>query len=240
MYVNTQAIILKRIKHTDSSSIIHAYTRDLGQIAFVYYGHRKRKAKSAIVLFTPGILLELELQVKGTQGLYQCKDAKLAYPLSYHSSPYKNAILTFTCELLQKSLREEEENPVLYDYLVKAFLTLDQREKEYSNFHLVFMLELSRYLGFYPYKEGTYALCFFDLQEGIFLPGKPLHPLHCDMDTSARLSNLMELDYSNMHLANLDRYTRNKLTQALVKYYQTQLSNIGEFKTMVILQEIFD
>jgi DNA repair protein RecO (recombination protein O) len=52
----------------------------------------------------------------------------------------------FVSEVLHHSIHEEENNESLFDFLA-ALLWLDNHD-EMANFHLILMLETTKYLGF--------------------------------------------------------------------------------------------
>ena len=70
------------------------------------------------------------------------------------SDPSKLAIGLFVCEFLYHALRDEQRNEPLFDYVRTSIEWLDGRERDFANFHLVFLMHLSRFLGFYPNLRG--------------------------------------------------------------------------------------
>src|SRR3712207_7631281 len=76
----------------------------------------------------------------------------------------KVAICMFLAEFINYATRGEQDNRPLFDYIVRSLQWLDGREDRYANFHLVFMLRFSMFVGFFPnlddYAEGDY----FDLR----------------------------------------------------------------------------
>ncbi len=206
----------------------------------MHYGHKKRGSKPGIALLSPGMLLECKCSFKQNSALQNLGEIRLRASLTdCYINPYKNAMLTLICELLQKTLREEESHPELFDYLDRSILTLNALEQHYANFHLVFMLQFSRFLGFYPYKQEVTAPCFFDLQAGTFSSTRPMHPHYADTQLSLLLAQLIDLDFHTMHRCPLSKHQRNKLTHLLISYFQHHLSYLGEMKSLDVLQDIF-
>ena len=66
-----------------------------------------------------------------------------------HSDIIKQSVVFFLSEILSSSIQEEEQNKILYSYLETAFVWLDVHDK-IANFHLLFLLNLTGFLGFYP------------------------------------------------------------------------------------------
>ena len=69
----------------------------------------------------------------------------------------------FLAEFLYRALREEAENGPLFAYLEHSIRWLDECDRSFSNFHLVFLMRFSRFLGLYPNTEDYREGCFFDM-----------------------------------------------------------------------------
>lgn len=64
--------------------------------------------------------------------------------------PAKTAMSLFMGEFLSFALRAEQENKALFDFMRNGLTWFDESEGHYSNFHIVFLLHLTRFLGFLP------------------------------------------------------------------------------------------
>ncbi len=56
----------------------------------------------------------------------------------------------FINEVLNKTVKEETHAQELCDFLIHALIILDTQTEGSENFHLIFLLKLSRFLGFGP------------------------------------------------------------------------------------------
>lgn len=54
----------------------------------------------------------------------------------------------FLSEFLYRAVREEAENRPLFAYLQHSIIWLDECGGGFANFHLVFLMRLSRFWGF--------------------------------------------------------------------------------------------
>ena len=62
----------------------------------------------------------------------------------------------FLAEFLYRALKEEAPNEPLFAYLQHSIRWLDECEgRSFANFHLVFLMRLSRFLGLYPNVDDT-------------------------------------------------------------------------------------
>ena len=61
----------------------------------------------------------------------------------------KIAVVLFLSEVLSSALREEEANTSLFQYLTNSLSWFDMQDN-LANFHILFLLSLTKHLGFYP------------------------------------------------------------------------------------------
>src|SRR5690606_21199191 len=83
------------------------------------------------------------------------REVKCLHP--YHSlatDVRKSAIAMFVCEILNKTVREESSPGPLFEFIFSSLRVLESLEKNYENFHLLFLIKLSRYLGFGVYNAS--------------------------------------------------------------------------------------
>src|SRR6056297_3707722 len=171
MIQSTRGIVLHSFKYGETGIICNIYTETHGKVAFLVQGARKHKAKLKANLFQPLFLLDLEVYYKEKRQLQKIREARNAHP--FQSIPYdfrKRTIALFIAEVLYKSLQEEESNPPLFSYLINQIKMLDLKEEGLANFHLYFLIHLSKYLGFFPQNNYSRSFTFFDMQNGKFTP----------------------------------------------------------------------
>ena len=72
----------------------------------------------------------------------------------------------FLSEICANICTSEAPDIELFNYLEEKLIYLDRNEFS-ANFHLKFLLDLSKYLGFYPDDNDSH-LPFFNLEEGHF------------------------------------------------------------------------
>ena len=159
-------------------------------------------------------------------------------PLTIENSPDKMAITLFLAEFLYHALRgEQQPDQQLFDYMKHSFLWLDAATDSYANFHLSFLMHLSRFLGFYPNLE---VHPYFDLREGSFCDVPPLHGDFLRPDEASRIHDMMRMDYQNMHLFRMNRIDRNRCLDVMLDYYRLHLPSFPELKSLSVLQELFE
>lgn len=230
---------MHQIKFSDSSIIAHIYTEYAGRQSFLIQGVRTKTTSKKINLLQPMFILDLEVYHRPGRELQKVKElrVKTVYTsLPYH--PVKTAITLFLAELLYKVLKEQESNPSLFSFLENSLEKLDVMEEEVSNFHLVFMLQLIRYLGFVPTNNYSKENCVFDLQNGIFINTPPLHPHYLGPELAEHFSRLLGNGYRDKHQA-MNSVLRSKMLDSILQYYSLHLTGMERFKSIEVLREVF-
>ena len=171
------------------------------------------------------------------------KEAKSFYPFtSIPYDPYKSAIALFLSEFLYRALREEAENRPLFAIFATFPLSgLDECGSGFANFHLVFLMRLSRFLGLYPNLEDYHSGDYFDLQNACFTPLRPqLHSDYIGQEEASRLTGLMRMNYETMHLFTMNRLERTRCLNIMNEYYRLHLPDFPVLKSLEVLKELFD
>jgi DNA repair protein RecO (recombination protein O) len=240
MLTKTQAIVLHSLKYGETRLIVDMFTRSMGRQSFIVSIPKSTKAKIKKQLFQPLSILELEFDSRPKVQLQKLADVRLALPFSsipFHA--HKLSISLFLAEFLYYALRGEQENELLFDYVANSLLWLDGQQDRFSNFHLVFLMRLSRFLGFYPnldhYKSGDY----FDLRESMFQSAPPVHRDFLFPEEANKVQLMMRMDFPTMHLYRMSHDDRNRLLEVTLKYYRLHLPDFPELKSVSVLQELY-
>ncbi len=239
MMQKTKGIVLHHIKYGDNGIIVYIFTRNLGRQTFIRQGVRQKKAAVKRNLFQPLFLLDLEAYYKPGREIQRIKEAKIYKP--YHAIPgniYKNTIVLFLAEILYKSLKTEDPNVPLYDFIEYSLETLDHLPGNFANFHLLFLYNLTRFLGFQPNLSYTGTEGYFDLREGVMRENLPSHSLYLSKEHSKILTDLSTLQYENLDQFKLNHLNRNLMTEHLLDYFQLHELNLAEIKSYKILKEV--
>ena len=240
MLQKLSGIVLSTFKYSDTKSIVHMYTDQNGRMSFLIPATRSRKSAVNGVLFQPLSILEFEADVRPKSSLHPIKEAKMWYTFrSLPYNPYKSGIALFLSEFLCRTLKEEVANEPLYAYLLTSIQWLDECDGGFANFHLVFLMRLSRFIGLYPnvenYEEGDY----FDMLNACFVKCKPMHGMFLQPDESYKLHQLMRMKFDTMHLFLMNRTERIRCLDIIHEYYRLHLPDFPELKSLSVLRELF-
>ncbi len=239
MLHKTRGIFLQKINYSETSLIVKVYTEKFGVQSFLLKGARRKKSPLPANILQHLALLELEMYYKENANLQKIKELSLAR--QFKEIPYnirKSTIAMFVNELLQKSIREQESNPPLFGFLEQSIVFLDETSEKVVNFHLLFLLKLSRFLGFYPHNNYSEKNIFFDMMEGAYYPSLN-HAYMMDEEQSRNLSFLLECSFEKMNEFHLPHQRHSEMLGKLIDFYSLHLPGFSKIKSLSVLREVF-
>ena len=146
--------MLHSFKYGESKIIVDLLTEWCGRMSCIATLSKSNKGKLKKQYFQPLTLLEVVTVTKPHVQLAQLKEARVNIPfVSIPFHPYKLSIALFTAEFLRLATKNEQTDPLIFNYAINSIEWLDRCTGSVANFHLVFMMRLSRFLGFYPNME---------------------------------------------------------------------------------------
>ena len=239
MLIKTRGIVLSYLKYRETSIITRIYTERLGVQSYVVNGVRKAKPPGRIALFQPFTLLELVAYVaRGSGGLTRLSEFRCAEP--FQTLPYdvrKSSVVLLLSEVVGRAVREEEQNEPLFNFLHDSILAFDQQTAGAENFALVFLLQLTTYLGF-GVSSGN------ELTDQVIMAG---HAATAQGATGPAMLRLREFngyfdellrDPGNSSIPN--GRVRHELLSVLIRYYQLHVEQMGEIRSLDILSEVLN
>ena len=240
MELKTHAIVLRTVKYGEAQLIADLFTEQSGRLSFICRIPKTSKAKVRKQFFQPLTCLELSFDHRPNARLQHPRDVRIAHPFgSIPFDPYKLSISLFLSDFLYHATHNEPQNVPLYQYVEDSIRWLDGCQRPVANFHLVFMMRLSRFLGFYPNLSDDTPGCFFDLRNGAFSLECPPHPDVLQPADAARISTLMRMNFETMHLFAMSRDDRNRFAQTILTYYRLHVPDFPELKSFEVLKTLF-
>lgn len=240
MIRKTRGIVLHTLRYGDSSLVVHCYTEQSGRQSFMIKGVRKSRKDNRANLFQPLFILDFEVYHKDTREIQLVKEVSRAIPLN--SIPYditKSTQVIFMAEVLYRAVKEEESNPMLAHYLFSTIQYLDALVEASPDFHIIFLFQLSRYLGFYPQKSAFEDELFFDLASGRFKTTLTQPDVQLDEPASTLWKAYMFSDYQQIKGFQMNSNQRKKILDNLVRYYKLHVDGMGEIKSLEVLHDFF-
>lgn len=240
MIRKTRGIVLHTTRYGDTSLVVHSYTEQSGRQSFMVKGVRKSRKDNRANMFQPLFILDFEVYHKDTREMQLVKEVNRAVPLN--SIPYditKSTQAIFMAEILYRVIKEEEPNPMLAHFLMNTIQYLDALVEASPDFHIIFLFQLSRYLGFYPHKSSRKEDLYFDLASGRFNSTFTEPDIQLDKPASALWRSYMSSDYQQIKGLGMNSIQRKKVLDNLVRYYKFHVDGMGEVRSLEVLHEFF-
>ena len=231
----TKAIILHSFKYGDSSLISHVYTEMFGRCSIIIKGAFSKKASIPAKWFQPLTLVNGEILFSTKRELQSARHLTLEPPLfGLKGNPVKSAVALFLGEFFYKVLREEESNASLFEFLYNSILIFDAAEQGYANFHLLLLLQLSRFMGFYPNNDYSEENCWFDLEKGHFT--KLPSARNINSDVCGIFSGMLDCPMSEMDRFNINSAVRNTILDGIISFYNIHQGGVSDIKSLAVLR----
>lgn len=219
MLVKTKGIVFRLTPYGDTSVIVNVFTDLFGLQSYIVNGVRAQSKKSKIALFQPLTLLDLVVYHKENANIMRIKEVKCYHPYASVSGQVnKSAIALFINEILNKAVKDQTHTAEIFEFISNSLIILDQHPKP-ENFHLVFLIGLSRHLGFAPNQTSEVL---------------GVHWL--DEHEERLLDQLLHTDYFDELVLSYTQ--RQVLLKCLMRFYQTHIDGFGEIKSLLVLQEV--
>jgi len=240
MLVKTHGIVIRNTRYGEGSVISKIYTRDFGMQSYMINGIYGAKSSLKASLLQPLMILDLVVYHHKLKDIQRIKEAKCPHQLvSLHFENTKAGICLFVSEVLNKTIKEEEPNEPLYDFIENSILSLDSEQRTLAIWPILFLLRLSKWLGFAP--ENNFdktALTYFDLEAGMFTETKPITEWFISPPASEYFSHLISWKPNEAQNLQIPKSIRIEIIHKLITYYKLHLADFKEIKSIEVLSEM--
>lgn len=242
MLAKCRAIVIKTVDYSESSIILKCYTDVYGMQSYLVNGVRKNKGSIRPSQVLPLTLLELEAYHQDNKNIQRIRELKCAPVLQQvHFDMVKSAVAMFMAEVIYRAVKEENHpDHSVFDFLFHTVQILDAEDERLGNFPVYFMLQLSRFLGFYPKHGASPEHTGFNFKDGVFVPYDPVNPFMLDEHTGKVLFSLLGKNYVEQKHFPVRAEHRRHLLNALILYYNEHLNGFSNMKSHEILAEVLE
>ena len=198
MQETLRGIVLRTVRYGDTSLIVDLFTESHGRMSFMASTLRAKRSVRSVSFWQPLSMVEFSAELLPNGGkLPRPSDVRTYYNyIDLPFSPIKSTLALFLAEFLSAALREEKENTPLYRYIESSLQWLDLADSPASiaNFHLAFLMHLSRFIGIYPNLDVSGNLnpnLNLNPNSPLSAVNSPLSTVHCPLSTlNSQLSTL--------------------------------------------------
>lgn len=237
MLHKTRGIVFKTTDYGESSVIVQVFTEKFGLQSYIINAVKKPKAKISRNMLQPLHLLDMVVYHKNTGQVQRVAELKNVPVLQ--SIPYdviKSSLVLFLNEVLYKAIRQQSADENLFGFVFNAIEWLDHQSEGLVNFHLLFMVRLTRYLGFYP--DQAMNADYFDMKNGVFSKYKPEGFSYLSPPHTQNFYKLLQCSFESLHLLCLGNDERRYLVQKLLEYYALHIEGFGNIHSHEVLEEV--
>lgn len=239
MISSTKGIAIRSTKFSETSLVVKVYTRDFGMQGYMVPGVRSPKSRIKPSLFQPLTLLDMVVYHRRHRDLNKIREVRIDTPLT--TIPFlieKTSIAMFASEVMFKTIREEESNESLFDFLSGAVRLLDHWEGKLTNFPLAFLIKLSRYLGFYPSDHQGREMEYFDLQKGFFTGIINNEEETISLPESRYLYQLLNQPIKDFDQIAIPGRSRRILMEKMLRFYRWHVTGLKKINSYPVLKEV--
>lgn len=236
--ITTKAIVFNALKYGDTSLIVKCFTEQEGIKSYMLRGILKsKKGKLKTAYFQPLTQLQITAKHSAKSTLHSIREAQVIHPYeTIYTSIVKQSIVLFLSEVLSGIIREEEENVSLYNYIETALIWLDTHNS-IANFHLLFLLNLSRFLGFYPDTSEQEKIAF-NLLDGHFT-NSINEKLTVSGNKLASFKKLLGINFDEISKVSFSKQERQTVLRMIIRYFELHLDGFKKPKSLDVLETVF-
>lgn len=233
MKYKSRAITLTYIKQGESSIISKIFTEKHGLQSFIIKGVRSKRAKKKLGLFQPLQLVDINATLIPKKGLQYLAEITIIETISTDKiNMNKNFLAIFIAEISSKVLQENEQNSGLFKFVWEIKQKLYNANTIDENFALLFMLNLSKYLGFFPSTENINAP-FFNLETGEF-SGKAFNlNIYLTEEKTTILKHLLL-----GKKINIPQELKSELLKDIMQYFRLHHYNLSNISSHLIIESL--
>lgn len=239
--MHTYGIVLHSLRYNDTRMIVEIFTAAAGTVSFIVPATRQRRSGMRAVAWQPLSLVEVIWEPRQHASLQKPQTLALWRPWrTLHSDPQKTAIGLYLSDMLYHALHHEQDNQPLFEFIVNALTWFDESNQHYVNFHIIFLLHLTRFLGFLPNVEDWHEGDYFDLQAAIFSRTRPYHIYYLEPEEAALVPKFLRMDLRSMRAVGLNRAIRRRTLEIICDFYRLHIPEFPETHSLSVLAEVFD
>ena len=154
-------------------------------------------------------------------------------------SAFYRVFIGFLALYLFYCIKEKEPNEELFDFITDWYKYLDICDHQLSCFHLMYLLELSRFLGFEPMNDFDEELrTQFDLLDGNFVNVSNTSKYLLPVERSIFVRQLLSADMKQLEHIRIPKDIRNEILKDIIKFYRLHVDNFREPKSLAVIQAI--
>ena len=223
--ISRDVIVLSAIKFKEQDLIVKCFSKEEGVLSlFVKSGFKTKKGSAKAAFFQPLTQLKVISLPNARGGLNVLREVNSNFIYStLHTDIFKSSLTLFLSELLSSILKTEDSDESLYDYLLNSLKLLDLEDFN-PNFHIVFLVKLTNFMGF-----------------SISLnPNLKYELLSKFSDSEINLmEQFVDVSFTDSKLIKLSSNQRGVVLEILIDYFNLHIDNFRRPNSLEVFKTIF-
>ena len=228
MSYSCKAISLGYKKINSSTVICTLITEKFGLVSYLIKGFQSKKSKTKINTLEPMGLIQIKSAQSKNRNLQRLDEIRLLVPPTNFISA--KLLKLFYTEFLKKVISESTEDISLFNFLWKITFDLNGNKRINKSDHLLFIIKLTNYLGFYP-NVMNIKNSYFNLENGDF------ENIKSENTITKQESDIFKSILSG-ECDNFNKSDREIGLNILVKYYNYHNHEIKNLKSKEIIESL--
>lgn len=241
MELRTEAILLRTISYSDTTSIAVLLTKDAGIISALTPAGHSREANRRRAILMPMSVVNVLVAGKNLAELPRLKQVERAAVPELRESHLKNISALFLADVLNALLPRSEPDSHLFDFIRDSIALFGEvtQSNMIANFHIAFLIGLQHKLGINP-DLTTYRRGFlFDMKAGMFRTSTAADGECLNREESEIAFTIGRMTYRNCALFNLNHGQRNRVLDIILRYFSIHLRDISNLPSLEVVRAIF-
>ncbi|MDF1699274.1 MAG: DNA repair protein RecO [Saprospiraceae bacterium] len=232
-------IVFRTVKYSETSLILEVFTREKGMRSFIVSGVRSAKARQKASLYQHLNILDFVAYDKDN-ALARIKECKIEhYYQRVTFDVVRSSIGLFILEVCKNSIKEQEANIELFDFIYRRLQLLDSdKDLNFGLFPIKFMLDMSKYIGFMPLNNFSESSPYFDLYNGRFISTSSEKYIS-ELNSSRYIAMIDNTSLDALKAIMISKDMRNQILDDLIIYFRLHIDSFKELKTVSVLRSIF-
>lgn len=231
MNYESRAIALLNHKYGEGAVIAKVFTEDYGLKSFSVKRNKSKKSKNKILLLDKMNLLTINAKNNSKKEIQYLNEINLAY--AYQNASLKNKLIRlFIAEVLSKALIDSERNINLFQFVWNTNTQIDNLENINNNFCIIFLIQLSEFLGISPSTENI-DLPYFNLNSGNFTNIKNKN----EEIIKGEIINYFKRLIIKENVI-IPYKSRQELIRILFRYYSIHHINLSNIKSYEVIESL--
>ncbi len=236
MFITTPGIVLRTYPFRDNKLIVKIFTKDAGILSFII-----TKTKSQIALSQLLTIAEITYKHSKNQSLFYIKEVNVNYIYkSLTTDGEKIQVSLILCEILNKCLNEQ--NSLLYDFIINYFKTLDGLKSYVVGFDTLFLIKFCKIIGISPFENELKDITnmVLSIEEGGFIKNRECSKenLIVPAKDSLEIYKLSRLDFGELKESVIDSSLNERLFNYMINYLSIHLTDLRSLKSLEVVNDL--